>query len=309
MIQKNLYSESFVNTNSLKTPKEDRRRKKKRQHTILNEEDPAINMFTRDEFVRQYDDFAESVFSSGVLLVRAFCSTGGFLIMNDYSASGYFIPYKFVHVRYAKRSKDEVIIKCTCSDFKKTGGMGADNFELPSNNNSARCMHTRLLYSKLKRSLLQIPHVRIFDCPQLQRQLVESCHSKANSSVCVVQTGDLLVLSVSKHPQSMPSFVTVNPVTQHMRCHGGCKNNYKTKRNKKQHYTLDEIDEKKLCSHLRAVIGEEDLIHNFLSSNKEEGNTKTGEEEFDTTTGKWVKTALGKHKPKKKDDPAYIKFV
>ena len=170
-------------------------------------------------------------------------------------------------------------------------------------------MHTRLLYSKLKRSLLQIPHVRIFDCPQLQRQLVESCHSKANSSVCVVQTGDLLVLSVSKHPQSMPSFVTVNPVTQHMRCHGGCKNNYKTKRNKKQHYTLDEIDEKKLCSHLRAVIGEEDLIHNFLSSNKEEGNTKTGEEEFDTTTGKWVKTALGKHKPKKKDDPAYIKFV
>ena len=159
MIQKNLHSELFNATNTLQTPKEHRRRQKKGQYTRSLEEEPASNVFTRNDFVRQYDDFAEYVFTTGVLIVRAFCSTGGFLIMNDYSASGYFIPYKFVHVRYAKDSNGEVIIKCTCSDFKKTAGMGAENFDLPSNDSRIRCMHTRLLYSKLERSLKQIPHV------------------------------------------------------------------------------------------------------------------------------------------------------
>ena len=307
MIQKNLDCESFTDINTVNTPKECRRRIKRVLNTRTPLEDPALNLFTRDEFVRQYDDFAESVFTSGILIVRAFCSTGGFLIMNDYSASGYFIPYKFVNVRYAKDSDGDLIIKCTCSDFKKTAGMGADHFDLPSNDTKIRCMHTRLLYTKLQRSIKQIPHVRLFDCPRLQKQMIESCHSKANASVVVVQTGDLLVLSISKHPQSMPCFVTVDPKTQHMRCQGGCKNNYKTKRNKKQHYTLDEVDESKLCRHLRAVIAEEDLIHNYLSCNREKDNMKIEEEEFDTTTGKWKKKALGKHKPKQKTDPAYIR--
>ena len=307
MVEKNLCEEAFALTNSLQTPKEERRRNKKFQSVshFGDTVQPALNYFNRKENLHQYDDFVEAVFASGVLLVRAFCSTGGFLITNDYSETGIFLPYKFVNMRYTIDNGGEITFKCTCSDFRKTAGLGAQDIDIP-NDDRLRCMHTRLLYSKFERSIKQIPHVRVFNCPRLQKMLLESCHAKANASVVVVFTGDLLVLSVSNHPKSIPCFVTIHPKTHHIRCLGGCKNVYKHKRNKKKDYGLKELDESKLCSHVKAVIREEDLIDDFLSNDKEDKDTLSkADEKFNTVTGKWETKALGKHKPKNKNDPDF----
>ena len=294
----------------LSTPIEQRRRYRfNRVFNNFTHTESAANEFMGATEENQYKDFEEAVFTRGVIIVRAFCSTGGFLVMNDYSTrNGAFLDTKFVNLRYVKNPDGAISIKCTCSDFRKTGGVGATNFGLPDGpNESCRCMHTRLLYSKLENSLKQIPNVRIFHCPRLQKQLLESCHSKANASVVLVSKEDLLVLSVSKHPKSMPCFVTINPKTQHIKCLGGCKNKYSRKRSKKPYFSLDEIDTDNLCIHVRAVIKEEDIIHEYLTNETTETQMRPEDEEFCVKTGKWKSKALGKHKPLSETDPLFIK--
>ena len=309
-IRTKIYGLSLPPRGPIQTPIEKRRRHRFNRRRNHNETTELVqNEFQGATEESQYKNFEQAVFTKGILILRAFCSNGGFLVMNDYSTHhGTFFDSKFVHIRYTKDDHGQVIIKCTCSDFRKTGGIGAENYDLPTENVlTTRCMHTRLLYSKLENSLKQIPNVRIFDCPRLQKQLLESCHSKANASIVLVSKDDLLVLSVSKHPKSMPCFVTVNPKTHSIKCLGRCKNNFARKRSKNPYFSLDEIETEKLCYHVRAVVNEESIVDNFLSDeSKIQCEPSQEDEEFCVETGYWKRKALGKHKPLKEHDPLFI---
>lgn len=105
----------------------------------------------------------------------------------------------------------------------------------------------------------------------------------------------------------MPCFVTINPKTQHIKCLGGCKNKYSRKRSEKPYFSLDEIDTDNLCIHVRAVIKEEDIIHEYLTNETTETQMRPEDEEFCVKTGKWKSKALGKHKPLSETDPLFIK--
>ena len=83
IIRNKIGDAQFSLSKGLQTPINLRRRSKKR-HQNTSPRDlvtPAQNEFTHH--ARQFEDFQEAVFTKGVLILRAFCSAGGFLIMND----------------------------------------------------------------------------------------------------------------------------------------------------------------------------------------------------------------------------------
>ena len=269
----------------------------------------AQNVFS---FQDQYTNFTETVFRDYVkLIVRCFSSKGGYLIMNSYNRhNGRIELDSFINIRFTKLQSG-LRIKCTCYDFRKTGGDTIEDLDPTGKKITARkrCMHVRFLYEFLETTINNIPNIEITPrCSRLQRQMDHTCKQHANKKTILVSENDSSVtFSVTDHHKTLPVFVLVNKSTHEARCQGSCR--YKTLRtsNKTKHryYLLSATTDENICPHIKTLSQNQKLLHDCLKkpSHADKEKKARRKEYFSVLQNKWVSISLGRHKPKSADDP------
>ena len=298
----------------IKLPKGCKRQKRQKRtespHPFYTE---AENAFS---FRDQFNNFTETLFcENGKVIVRCFSSKGGFLIMNSYNRHHGRIEHDaYVNIRYSKLGSG-LRIKCTCFDFRKTGGEGTEDID-PSRQKITRknrCMHVRFLHKYLESDINAIPNIQTnANCKPLQQELSRSCKLHANKKTVLVSKNDKTVtFSVIDHHKTTPAFVLVNSDTHEARCHANCRYKFLRKPRKdatqSSYFLLSAASNDKTCVHIKALAENQKLLHETLKKPEVKKKKLRRKEYFSARLGKWVSISLGRHRPKEKDDEDLIR--
>lgn len=292
----------------LETPKENRRRKKRKDphHNTSPgiSPEPVINQFSVDDGYHKYE---RQMLHSGILIVRNMSKAGGRLIMNDYETKRATIQVdRFVIVQYTF-APDELELECNCRDYKRTAGEGGTDLDPEGKwmGKANRCMHVRLLFQYMKESIKMIPNVAVDSdgyLSHLQDQLKQSCLTSANTEIVAVNSVNHLVVSVSLRDGDLPVFVKVHPETHNTTSF--CKCSKRVIQNRPD-YWLENRLKVDACRHIKVLTEHIQLLDQFLTQKRMKKTRTEKIEEFSKEKGTWISASLLQHKPKERGDPAY----
>ena len=308
-----LSGEKFAQRKPLQTPVDQRRRQVYTKPSTNSPElspEAVVNQYKLSE---GYEIFREQMYSAGTIIVRNCSSVGGRLIMNACETKcGTIQVDKFVSLIYTKEPDGNLDLECNCPDYKRTGGEGG--LELDPDgawmDRTTRCMHIRLIFDNFEDYIKQVPNV----CEpeqgplyHLKNQIRQSSLTTSNSEVVVISHTNYLVLSVSLRLGDLPVYVKIHPKTHDTT--STCKCSKRVVKNHKQYWLLSQKEKQRknvfMCQHITAVAKHTNLLHQFLSKEKETWHSKAKTEYFSKEKGKWISASLLTHKPKQIGDPQF----